>query len=124
MKHIFAEGAPKAIGPYSHAVITGNLVYASGQGPLDPNSGEIVGANAAEQTEQVIKNLKTVLEAAGSSLEKVVKNNCYLFDMNDFAAFNEVYGKYFSHKPARTTIAAKTLPKNILVEIESIAELA
>jgi len=123
MKHVFSDGAPAAIGPYSHAIITGNLIFCSGQTPLDPKTGEVSGTNAAEQAEQCIKNIKAVLESAGSSIDKVVKSTCYLFDMSDFSAFNEVYGKHFSHKPARTTIAAKGLPKNVLVEIEVIAEL-
>ena len=123
MKDIQTNAAPAAIGPYSQAMITGNLVFTSGQIPLSAESGQMTGASISEQTEQVIRNLKAVLEAAGSSLTKVVKTTCFLADMNDFAAFNEVYAKHFSGKPARSTFAVKTLPKNALVEIETIAEI-
>ena len=122
MKAIQTDTAPAAIGPYSQAMISGNLVYTSGQIPLSPGSGQITGSTINEQTEQVCKNLKAVLEAAGSSLVKVVKTTCFLADMNDFAAFNEVYAKYFSGKPARSTVAVKQLPRNALVEIEAVAE--
>ena len=122
MKVVQTDAAPAAIGPYSQAIITGNLVFASGQIPLSLE-GQITGATAAEQAEQVIKNLKAVLEAAGSSLEKVVKATCFLIDMNDFAAFNEVYTKYFTGKPARSTVAVKALPRNAIVEIEVVAEI-
>ena len=123
MKAVQTNAAPAAIGPYSQAMISGNLVYTSGQIPLDPGSGDKVGDSIAEQTEQVIKNLKAVLEASGSSLEKVIKATCFLADMADFPAFNEIYAKYFTGKPARSTVAVKHLPRSVLVEIETIAEL-
>ena len=123
MKTVQTSAAPAAIGPYSQAMISGNMVYTSGQIALSPQSGEIIGSSITEQSEQVCKNLKGLLEAAGSSLEKVVKATCFLADMGDFAAFNEVYAKYFTGKPARSTVAAKGLPKNVLVEVEVIAEL-
>jgi 2-iminobutanoate/2-iminopropanoate deaminase len=123
MKMIQTSAAPAAIGPYSQGFISGNLVFTSGQIPLSPGTGEVVGATVTEQTEQVIKNLGAVLEAAGASLAKVVKTTCFLADMNDFAAFNEVYAKHFSGKPARSTVAVKQLPKSVLVEIEAIAEI-
>jgi len=122
MKIVQTNTAPAAIGPYSQAMITGNLVYTSGQIALCPQSGEIIGSTITEQTEQVCKNLKALLEASGASMEKVVKATCFLSDMSDFTAFNEVYAKYFTSKPARSTVAAKGLPKNVLVEVEVIAE--
>ena len=123
MKAVQTNTAPAAIGPYSQAMISGNLVYTSGQIPLSPESGELVGATIREQTEQVCKNIGALLKASGSSIEKVVKTTCFLADMNDFAAFNEVYAKYFSGKPARSTVAVKQLPRSVLVEIDTIAEL-
>jgi len=123
MKYVQTDAAPAAIGPYSQAVISGNFIYASGQIPLSPGNGEVFGSVIAEQTEQVCKNIKALLGAAGSSIEKVVKSTCFLVDMGDFAAFNEVYAKYFTGKPARSTVAVKELPRNVLVEIEVIAEL-
>jgi 2-iminobutanoate/2-iminopropanoate deaminase len=123
MKIIQTIAAPAAIGPYSQGFISGNLVFTSGQIPLAPESGGVAGKTIAEQTEQVIKNLSAVLEAGGSSLSKVIKTTCFLADMNDFAAFNEVYGKYFSGKPARSTVAVRQLPKSVLVEIEAVAEI-
>ena len=123
MKSVYTKAGPAAIGPYSQAIISGNFVFVSGQTPLDPGSGQLVGSNVTEQAEQVIKNIKAILEASGSSLEKAVKTTCFLADMGDFAAFNEVYAKHFSGKPARSTFAVKTLPKNALVEIETIAEI-
>jgi len=123
MKVVHTNAAPAAIGPYSQAIITGNLVFISGQTPLDPASGQLTGSTVVEQTERVIKNIKALLEAAGTSIEKVVKTTCFLADMNDFASFNEVYAKYFTGKPARSTFAVKQLPKNALVEIETIAEV-
>ena len=122
MKIIQTSAAPAAIGPYSQAMITGNLVYTSGQIALCPESGEIIGSSIAEQTEQVCKNLKALLEAAGTSPEKVVKATCFLTDMANFAAFNEIYAKYFTGKPARSTVAVRGLPRNVLVEVEVIAE--
>jgi 2-iminobutanoate/2-iminopropanoate deaminase len=123
MKVIETTSAPAAIGPYSQGYVSGNLVFASGQIPLSAESGEVLGSSVAEQTGQVIKNLKAVLEAAGSSLSRVIKTTCFLADMNDFAAFNEVYAQHFSAKPARSTVAVRQLPKNVLVEIEAIAEI-
>jgi 2-iminobutanoate/2-iminopropanoate deaminase len=123
MKNIHTDKAPAAIGPYSQGYISGNFVFASGQTPLDPLTGAIVGTDVITQTEQVLKNLTAVLEAAGSSPAKVLKTTCFLADMGDFAAFNEVYAKHFPGRPARSTVAVKTLPKNALVEVEAIAEL-
>ncbi|MDR1149633.1 MAG: RidA family protein [Spirochaetaceae bacterium] len=123
MKVIQTDAAPAAIGAYSQALISGGLVFSSGQIPLCPKTGEVVGTGIGEQTEQVIKNLKAVLEAAGVSLDKVVKTTCFLADMNDFAAFNEVYAKHFVRKPARSAVAVRQLPRNVLIEIEAIAEL-
>lgn len=123
MEAIQAPAAPVAIGPYSHAMVSGNLVFTSGQIPLDPVSAEVKGTGIKEQTEQVIKNLAAVLDIAGSSLVQVVKTTCFLADMADFAAFNEVYAKYFSGKPARSCVAVKELPRKVLVEIEAVAEI-
>jgi 2-iminobutanoate/2-iminopropanoate deaminase len=122
MKAIQTTVAPAAIGPYSQGFVSGDLVFTSGQIPLSPETGEITGKTIAEQTEQVIRNLAAVLEAGGSSLERVVKTTCFLADMNDFAAFNEVYAKRFPGKPARSTVAVRQLPRNALVEIEAVAE--
>ncbi|MDR2618208.1 MAG: RidA family protein [Treponema sp.] len=124
MKIIQTSAAPAAIGPYSQAVASGGLVFSSGQIPLDPKTGEVVGTGIKEQAEQVMKNLKAVLEAAGSSLDHVVKTTCFLADMNDFAPFNEVFAQYFPGKPARSAVAAKQLPRGVLVEIEAIGEIA
>ncbi len=123
MKKISTNKAPAAIGPYSQGIITGNLLFSAGQIALDPATGEVVGTTIEEQTEQVMKNLGALLEEAGSSYEKVVKTVCFLDDMGDFAAFNEIYGKYFTEKPARSCVAVKTLPKNVLCEVEVIAEV-
>lgn len=122
MKKIIAtENAPQAIGPYSQAVACGNFLFTSGQLGLDPKTGNFVEGGVTEQTEQVIRNLKAVLEKAGFSLENVVKTTCFLADMNDFSAMNEVYRKHFTGDyPARSAVAIKTLPKNGLVEIEAI----
>ncbi len=121
-KIISTDMAPKAIGPYSQAVLLDRIVYCSGQIPLDPSSMEIVGKTAKEQAEQVMKNLAAVLEAAGSDFSKVVKCSIFLDDMADFGVVNEVYGSYFtSEPPARETVAVQTLPKNVLVEISCIA---
>lgn len=122
MKQIFTKQAPAAIGPYSQAAVTGGLVFTSGQIALDPETGEVVAGGIEEQTERICKNLKAVLEAAGSSLERAVKTTCFLADMNDFSAFNGVYGKYFTGKPARSCVAVRALPKGVLAEIEVIAE--
>lgn len=124
MKTIFTDKAPAAIGPYSQAIALGDLLFTSGQIPIDPATGEISGADITAQTEQVMKNLKAVLEEAGTCFEKAVKTTCFLSNMADFAAFNEVYAKYFTGKPARSCVAVKTLPKNVLVEVEVIASLA
>ena len=121
MKKVATDKAPGAIGPYSQAIITGNLVFTSGQIPINPENGNIEAVTIEEQTEQVCKNLKAVLEAAGSSLEKAVKTVCFLSDMADFAAFNGVYGKYFTEKPARSCVAVKELPKGVKCEV--IAEI-
>ena len=123
METIIAPKAPAALGPYSAAVKVGELIFTSGQIPADPATGEIAPGGIAEQTEQSLKNLSAVLEAAGSGLDQVIKTTCFLTDMADFAAFNAAYGKYFSeHKPARSTVAVKALPKGALVEIECVAE--
>ena len=124
MKVVQTHAAPAAIGPYSQGLISGNLVFTAGQIPISVGTTEVVGSNITEQTEQVIKNLAAILKAAGSSLANVVKTTCFLFDMNDFADFNAVYEKYFTGKPARSTVAVKQLPKDVLVEIEVIAEIA
>ncbi len=123
MKQIIkTERAPQAIGPYSQAVVAGGLVFASGQIPLDPQTGEFVAGGVAEQTAQVMRNLAAVLEAAGSSFAQVVKTTVYLADMNDFAAMNEVYGRYFqAEPPARATVQAARLPRDARVEIDVIA---
>jgi 2-iminobutanoate/2-iminopropanoate deaminase len=123
MKAIQTGTAPAAIGPYSQAIVSGNLVFTSGQIPLSPETGEITGTGITAQTEQVCKNLKALLEASGSSITKVVKTTCFLADMKDFAAFNAEYDKHFTGKPARSTVAVKQLPRNALVEIEAIAEI-
>jgi 2-iminobutanoate/2-iminopropanoate deaminase len=120
MKAVQTSAAPAAIGPYSQGFVSGNLVFTSGQIPISVGTGKVVGTDITQQTEQVIKNLKAVLEASGSSLKKVLKTTCFLADMDDFAAFNEVYAKHFTEEPARSTIAVKGLPKNVLVEIEAI----
>ena len=120
---VSTDKAPCAIGPYSQAIITGNLVYTSGQIPINPTSGAIEACDITSQTEQVMKNLGEVLSAAGSSFEKAVKTTCFLANMSDFTAFNEVYAKYFVGKPARSCVAVKDLPKGALVEVEVIAEI-
>ena len=121
MKYIHTQHAPAAIGPYSQAVAANGFVFTSGQIALDPATVEVVPGSIREQTQRICENLKAVLAAAGSSLEKVVKTTCFLADMADFAAFNEVYGSYFTGKPARSCVAAKALPKGVLAEIEAIA---
>ena len=122
-KIISTDKAPAAIGPDSQAIVVGNIVYTSGQIPIVPESGLIETTSVADQTEQVMKNLAAVLESAGSSFEKVVKTTCFLADISYFAAFNEVYAKYFISKPARSCVAVKDLPKGALVEVEVIAEI-
>ena len=123
MEKIATTKAPAAIGPYSQAVKQGELVFTSGQIAIDPLVGDIVATDIKGQTEQVCKNLKAVLEASGSEITRVVKTTCFLADMADFAAFNEVYATYFTSKPARSCVAVKTLPKNVLVEVEAVAEI-
>lgn len=120
---IHTDNAPAAIGPYSQAVVSGNLVFTSGQIAINPQSGEVEATTIEEQTEQVMKNLGEVLRAAGSSYDKAVKTTCFLQNMGDFAAFNAIYGNYFTSKPARSCVAAAALPKGVLVEVEVIAEV-
>ena len=120
---VSTDKAPAAIGPYSQAIIFNNIVYTSGQIPINPASGNIEVDGITEQTLQVMKNLVEVLSAAGSSFEKAIKTTCFLADIKDFAAFNEVYAKYFTEKPARSCVAVKDLPKGALVEVEVIAEI-
>ena len=122
MEKLSTNKAPAAIGPYSQAIKTGHLLFTSGQIVLDPATGNIVGTTIEEQTEQVMKNLGAILEEAGLTYENAVKTVCFLDNMNDFGAFNEIYGKYFTGKPARSCVAVKTLPKNVLCEVEVIAE--
>ena len=123
MEAIYTPNAPEAIGPYSQAMRISDLVFTSGQIPINPATGNVEAVTIEEQAEQVCKNLAAVLTAAGTSPEKVVKTTCFLSDMGDFAAFNGVYAKYFTGKPARSCVAVKTLPKNVLVEVEAIAEV-
>ena len=123
MKKIETTKAPAAIGPYSQGYIVNGLLFTSGQIPLDPATGEIVGTTIEEQTHQVMKNLGGLLEAAGISYQNVVKTTCFHADMNDFATFNAVYAQYMTEKPARSCVAVKTLPKNVLCEVELIAEV-
>lgn len=123
MKVVHTEKAPAAIGPYSQAMILNGVLFTSGQIPVNPATGEINGNTIETQAEQVMKNLGEVLKEAGSSFEKAVKTTCFLADMGDFAKFNEVYAKYFVNKPARSCVAVKTLPKNVLCEVEVIAEV-
>ncbi|MCQ2503827.1 MAG: RidA family protein [Saccharofermentans sp.] len=120
---VYTKNAPEAIGPYSQAKIVGGLVFTSGQIPINPATGNIEATDIKAQADQSCKNIKAILEEAGSSLDKVVKTTCFLADMADFAAFNEVYAQYFTSKPARSCVAVKTLPKNVLVEVEAIAEV-
>ena len=123
MKVVYTEKAPAAIVPYSQAMILNGVLFTSGQIPVNPATGEINGDTIETQAEQVMKNLGEVLKEAGSSFEKAVKTTCFLADMGDFAKFNEVYAKYFVNKPARSCVAVKTLPKNVLCEVEVIAEV-
>ena len=122
MNTIHTESAPKAVGPYSQAIVSNGFVFTSGQIAINPDTNTVEATDINGQSEQVMKNLKAVLEAAGSSFGKAVKTTSFLADMNDFAAFNEVYGRYFTSLPARSCVAVKTLPKNVLVEVEVIAE--
>lgn len=123
MKRITTKNAPAAIGPYSQGIISGNFVYCSGQIPVNPETGLPAEGRIEAQAEQSCKNVAAVLEAAGTGMDKVVKTTCFLADMADFAVFNEVYAKYFISNPARSCVAAKSLPKNVLCEVEAIAEL-
>lgn len=123
MKTVKTDKAPAAIGPYSQAKIAGGFVFTSGQIPVNPATGIIEAHDVAGQTEQSCKNVKALLEAAGSSVDKVVKTTCFLADIKDFSAFNEVYAKYFTSSPARSCVAVKDIPKGCLVEIEAVAEL-
>lgn len=123
LKKVATDKAPAAIGPYSQAIVIKDMVCTSGQIPINPASGNVEATTIEEQAEQVMKNLGEVLKAAGSSFENAVKTTCFLADMNDFAAFNGVYAKYFTTKPARSCVAVKTLPKGVLVEVEVIAAL-
>lgn len=123
LRKIATEKAPAAIGPYSQGIISNNLLFASGQIAINPANGNIEAEGIVEQTEQVMKNIGALLEAAGTDFTRVVKTTCFLADMNDFATFNEIYAKYFTEKPARSCVAVKTLPKNVLCEVEVIAEV-
>lgn len=123
MKKITTKNAPAAIGPYSQGIISGNFVYCSGQIPVNPETGLPAEGGIEAQAEQSCKNVAAVLEAAGAGMDKVVKTTCFLADMADFAVFNEVYAKYFVSNPARSCVAVKSLPKNVLCEVEAIAEL-
>lgn len=118
---VSTEKAPAAIGPYSQAIVAGGVLYTSGQIPVNPETNAIAGNTIEEQAEQVMKNLGAVLTEAGTTFEKVVKTTCFIADMGDFAKFNEIYAKYFTEKPARSCVAVKTLPKNVLCEVEVIA---
>ncbi len=120
---IFTEKAPAAIGPYSQAIRIGGLVFTSGQIPINPATGKVEAQTIQDQAHQICKNLAAVLEKAGSSLDKAIKTTCFLQNMEDFAAFNEVYAQYFTSKPARSCVAVKELPKKVLVEVEVIAEI-
>lgn len=121
LKKVHTNNAPAAIGPYSQAIICGNMLYTSGQVPINPATGNVETEGITDQATQVMKNLAAVLEEAGTKFENVVKTTCFLSDMNDFAAFNAVYAQYFTSNPARSCVAVKTLPKNVLVEVEVIA---
>ena len=121
LNKISTDKAPSAIGPYSQAIVCGDMLYTSGQIPINPETGNIEATDITAQTEQVMKNLAAVLEAAGTSFENVVKTTCFLAEIADFAAFNAVYAKYITNTPARSCVAVKTLPKNGLVEVEAIA---
>ena len=123
LKKVYTSNAPEAIGPYSQAIICGNMLFTSGQIPINPAPGAVEAEGITDQATQVMKNLSAVLAEAGTSFEKVVKTTCFLSDMADFAAFNAVYAEYFTSKPARSCVAVKTLPKNVLVEVEVIAEI-
>lgn len=123
MKVVYTDKAPAAIGPYSQAIVLNDILFTSGQIPVNPATGEIAGDTIEAQAEQVMKNLEAVLKEAGTGFENAVKTTCFLADMGDFAAFNEVYAKYFVNKPARSCVAVKTLPKSVLCEVEVIAAI-
>ncbi len=123
LKKVSTDKAPAAIGPYSQAIVCGDMVFTSGQIPINPATGNVETEGITAQAEQVMQNLGAVLSAAGTGFEKAVKTTCFLADMGDFAAFNAVYAKYFTTNPARSCVAVKTLPKNVLVEVEVIASL-
>ncbi|MBE6309331.1 MAG: RidA family protein [Bacteroidaceae bacterium] len=123
IKKIHTDNAPAAIGPYSQAIVCGNMLFTSGQVPINPATGEVEAEGIEAQATQVMKNLAAVLEAAGTTFEKAVKTTCFLKNMEDFAAFNAVYAQYFTEKPARSCVAVKQLPKDVLVEVEVIAEI-
>lgn len=123
MEKIYTKTAPDAIGPYSQAVVSNGMVYTSGQIAIDPASGNVEADTIEGQTEQIMKNLGEVLKASGASFETAVKTTCFLADMADFGKFNEIYGRYFTGKPARSCVAVKQLPKNVLAEVEVIAEV-
>ncbi len=123
IKKIHTDNAPAAIGPYSQAIVCGNMLFTSGQVPINPATGEVEAEDIEAQATQVMKNLAAVLEAAGTTFEKAVKTTCFLKNMEDFAAFNAVYAQYFTEKPARSCVAVKQLPKDVLVEVEVIAEI-
>ena len=123
MKIIHTDAAPAAVGPYSQAMVTGGMVYTSGQIALDPATGALVGTDVTAQTHQVMRNLAAVLAAAGTGLDRVVKTTCFLTDIADFAAFNAVYAEYFPNKPARSCIGVKELPKGAICEVECVAEV-
>ena len=121
LKKVYTKNAPEAIGPYSQAIICGNMLFTSGQVPINPATGNVETEGITDQATQVMKNLAAVLEEAGTKFENVVKTTCFLADMGDFAAFNAVYAQYFTSNPARSCVAVKTLPKNVLVEVEVVA---
>lgn len=123
IEKIFTDKAPAAIGPYSQGIVTGNLFFASGQIPINPATGNVEGADITQQAELVMKNIGELLKAAGADYTNVVKTTCFLADMDDFAAFNQVYAQYFTGNPARSCVAVRTLPKNVLCEVEVIADL-
>lgn len=123
LQKVSTDKAPAAIGPYSQGIIVNNMLYASGQIPINPENGQIEGTDICAQAEQVMKNIGAILAQAGTDYTKVVKTTCFLADMGDFAAFNEVYARYFTENPARSCVAVKTLPKNVLCEVEVIAYL-
>ena len=121
LKYIDTKNAPAAIGPYSQGIVFNGIALFSGSIPLSPETGEVVGTTIEEQTEQVMQNIKALLESQGAEFTDVIKTTCFLADMSDFAAFNEIYAKYFTGKPARSCVAVKALPKGVLCEVEAIA---